>query len=127
MKTKIKKPLTEAELLAAKAALEDCKRQQTILRDKELAIREELANELHDGEEGSRTITIGGTKVSITRNINRSIRQEDADRLKQDDKKLWAECLKFRPEVAVRAYKEHREFLDDYITSKPGPSTVEFK
>ena len=127
MKVAKQPTLTEQDLLAAKKTLEANKRKQITLRDQELEIRAYIADCLHTGAEGSKTITVGGTKVSITRSISRSITREEAERLKQEHSDLYLECLSFRPEVRVAGYRSHTEILDDYISSKPGPATVEFK
>src|SRR6478736_6460191 len=116
MKTATKKTKITEEILAdARERLQELKALQNTAREEEIAIREYLANALHDGEEGSKTVIVGGIKLSITRLINRSITREDADRLKQENKKLWLECLTFRPEVRVAGYKEHRDELDEFI------------
>lgn len=119
--------LTEQDLLAAKKKLAELKKKQETLREQELEIRTYLADVLHDGEEGGKTITVGDTKLTIQRVLNRSITRDEAERLTNEHPELSLECLSWRPEVKVSGYKEHAEVMDEYITTKPGPPTVSFK
>lgn len=123
--SKVKKPLTAAELMEARDGLHNIKQQIEVLREKELATREWIADRLHDGTEGSKTVTIDGVKVTITRNLNRSISEEEAVRLKQTYPKLWATCLSFKPTVRVGESKKNPE-MEDFIVTRPGPPTVVF-
>ena len=126
MKLTSKKPMTEEELIEARDALQIIKTKQEELRQEELSIREYVAKKLHDGEEGSKTITVGTTKVSITRTLTRSIGKDEAERLKQDDPKLYKELLSWRPEVKTSVFREHEEKASDYVVTKAGPPTVKF-
>lgn len=124
---KPKAPISLADLTEAKEALEEIHRKQADLREKELATREYLADLLHDGEEGTKTVTIEGIKVSVTRTLNRTITREEAERLSQEHGEISALALRWKPEVRAGEYRKHAEIMDEYITTKPGPSTVEFK
>jgi signal transduction histidine kinase len=115
------------ELLAAKERLEELKQQQAVAREEELRIREYLARKLHDGVEGSKTITVDGVKCTITRNLTRTIGVEEAEKLSKEHSDLALECLRWKAEVKVGAYKKHTDILDDYIVTKAGPPSVEFK
>lgn len=119
--------LTEDELLAAKKALEKNKKKQDELREQELEIRQYLADCLHDGEEGSKTVTVGSTKVAITRTLNRTITRDDAERLCKEHPDISVEALTWRPEVKTSGYREHQAVMDSYVTTKPGPPTISFK
>ena len=115
------------ELLAAKERLEELKQQQAVAREEELRIREYLARKLHDGIEGSKTITVEGVKCTITRNLTRTIGVDEAEKLSKEHSDLALECLRWKAEVRVGVYKKHTDILDDYIVTKEGPPSVEFK
>jgi hypothetical protein len=119
--------LTEQDLLEAKKTLLKLKKKQDELREQELEIRTYLADVLHDGEEGSKTITVGEVKLTIQRVLNRSITRDEAERLSTEHPDISLEALSWRPEVKVSGYKEHQAVMDEYITTRPGPPTVTFK
>lgn len=128
MSTKTKTvELDEEDLINARKALAKNKAKQEKLREEELEIRTFLADALHDGDEGSKTIKIGNTKVTIKRTINRTITKDDAERLAQEHGEISVECLSWSPSVKVSGYKEHQAIMDEYITTRPGPPVVEFK
>lgn len=118
--------ITKDVLLSARDRMQELKEIQNNAREEEIKIRTFLADKLHDGEEGSKTLTIDGVKVNVTRPISRIISREEADRLCKDHTDLSAEALRWKPEVVVSVVKAHPE-LEEYITSKPGLVTVEFK
>jgi hypothetical protein len=120
-------PIKLAELLAAKERLEELKQAQTVARDEELRIREYLARKLHDGVEGSKTITVEGVKCTITRNLTRTIDRDLAEKLSKDHGDIALECLRWKPEVIVSGYRKHTELLDDFIVTKSGPPSVTFQ
>lgn len=115
------------ELLAAKERLEELKQQQAVAREEELRIREYLARKLHDGVEGSKTITVEGVKCTITRNLTRTIGVDEAEKLSKEHSDLALAVLRWKAEVRVGEYKKHADVLDDYIVTKAGPPSVEFK
>jgi len=116
-----------AELLAAKERLEELKQQQAVAREEELRIREFLARKLHDGVEGSKTITVEGVKCTITRNLTRTIGVDEAEKLSKEHSDIALAVLRWKAEVRVGEYKKHADVLDDYIVTKAGPPSVEFK
>ena len=116
-----------AELLAAKERLEELKQAQAVAREEELRIREYLARKLHDGVEGSKTITVEGVKCTITRNLSRTIGVDEAEKLSKEHSDIALACLRWKAEVRVGEYKKHTDILDDYIVTKAGPPSVEFK
>lgn len=122
-----KAPFTEQELLDAEKKLKAIKAKQEKLRQEELAIREHIADELHDGEEGRKTITIGDLKVTVERVMNCSITKDDAERFSKENPKEALECLSWSPRVKVSPFREHIDIASEYITVKPGPPTVTFK
>lgn len=124
---KVAPPIKLEELVAAKERLEELKQAQAIYRDEELRIREYLARKLHDGVEGSKTITVEGIKVTITRNLTRTIGVEEAEKLSKEHSDIALACLRWKAEVKVAAYKEHAEIMDDYVVTKAGPPSVTFK
>ena len=115
------------ELLAAKERLEELKQAQAVAREEELRIREYLARKLHDGVEGSKTITVEGVKCTITRNLTRTIGVDEAEKLSKEHSDLALACLRWKAEIRVGEYKKHTDILDDYIVTKAGPPSVEFK
>ena len=115
------------ELLAAKERLEELKQTQAVAREEELRIREYLARKLHDGVEGSKTITVEGVKCTITRNLTRTIGVDEAEKLSKEHSDLALACLRWKADVRVGEYKKNAEILDDYIVTKAGPPSVEFK
>jgi hypothetical protein len=119
--------VSESTLKEAAAELQRIRAEAAALREQELAIREFLADKLHDGEEGSKTITVGEVKLTITRKLNRSITREDAERLCQEHPDLSVEILSWRPEVKTSGYRANQEVADQFITTKPGPPEVVFK
>lgn len=118
--------ITKKALTKARDRLQDIKEQSEILRAEELKIRNYLADQLHTEEEGSKTVTIEGIKVTVGRPVTRSITKEDAERLCQDHTELSKEALRWKPEIVVSVVKKHPE-LEDYYTSKPGLPTIDFK
>lgn len=129
MKTKTKKPLTEAELIEARDRLQQIHADQATLREEELEIREYVVSRLYpaDEEEGATTVTVGGTKVALEKKFNRSISAADAETLKAEDPKLYAEVLRWTPSVRAGVYKSNREVMDRFITTSPAPSSITFK
>lgn len=119
--------LTEKDLLDAKKKLASLKKKQDELRQQEIDIRTYLADVLHSGEEGSKTVTVGEVKLTITRPLTRSITRDEAERLTNEHPNIALEALSWRPEVKTSGYKEHQSVVDDYITTRPGPPTVLFK
>jgi signal transduction histidine kinase len=115
------------ELLAAKERLEELKQAQAVAREEELRIREYLARKLHDGVEGSKTITVEGVKCTITRNLTRTIGVDEAEKLSKEHSDLALACLRWKAEIRVGEYKKHTDILDDYIVTKAGPPSVEFR
>lgn len=118
---------TEADIAASRKRLEAIKRQQDKLRDEELEIREWFASNFHHEEEGSKTLKVGGEKFTVKRTLNRTIGKDEAERLSQEYPDLAVEALRWKPEVVVSVYKENADVLDDYIVTKSGPPSVEFK
>lgn len=119
--------LSGDDLKAARKKLADLKRKQETLREQELEIRTYLADVLFNEEEGSKTLTIDGVKVSIKRILNRSISREDAERLSKEHPTESLAILSWRPEVKTSGYREFQSIADEYIVTRPGPPTVEFK
>lgn len=119
--------LSGADLKSARKKLADLKKKQDALREQELEIRTYLADVLFPEEEGSKMITIDGVKVAIKRNLNRSITREDAERLTKEHPNESLAILSWRPEVKTSGYREFQSIADDYITTRPGPPSVEFK
>ena len=119
--------MTLSEITEAKERLLELKEVQAEARDEELRIREYLAKNLHDGVEGSKTVTIEGVKVTITRSLSRTIGSAEAEQLSKEFPEISLACLRWKAELRVGEYKKNREILDDYIVTKPGPPTVEFK
>lgn len=118
---------SESDIAASRKRLEAIKRQQDKLKAEELELREWFANNFHDGDEGSKTVKIGNEKFTIKRTLNRTIGKDEAERLSQEHPDLSVEALRWKPEVVTSVYKEHASILDDYIVTKPGPPSVEFK
>jgi hypothetical protein len=127
MSTTKKKTIKGKDLIAARERLYELKAIQNNARDEELKIREFLASNLHDGEEGSKTFKIDGEAVTITRTLSRTIGQAEAEEFVKLHGDLSLECLRWKPEVKVSGYKAHREILDEYIVTKAGPPSVAFK
>lgn len=122
-----KKALKKKDLIIARDRLFELKEIQNTARDEELKIRTYLADNLHTEEEGSKTIDIDGVKVTITRTLTRSIGQAEAEEFARTHSDLALECLRYKPEVIVKGYKAHREILDEFIVTRPGPPSVAFK
>ena len=119
--------MTLSEITEARDRLLELKEVQADARDEELRIREYLAKKLHDGVEGSKTVTIEGIKVTVTRNLSRTIDSAEAEKLSKEFPEISLACLRWKAELRVGEYKKHTEILDEYITTKPGPPTVVFK
>ena len=126
-KASAKVPTVEDNVLHAKQRLTELKAVQQEARDEELAIREYLADQFHDGVEGSKTVTVGEIKFTVGRTLTRSITKDAAEELCRDLPELAETCLSWRPEVKVGEYKKNPTLLDKYIVTKAGPPTVEFK
>jgi len=124
-KTKKVKTLTAAELIEARDALHEINQKMEELKVEQLEIRNYLADRLHDSDEGAKTMTIDGIKLTVTRVLNRTITRDEAARLQEEHPDLYAVCLNFRPEVRAGETKKHPE-MEAYITSKPGPPSVVF-
>jgi hypothetical protein len=118
--------LTEQDLLSAKERLADIKAEQDSLRIKELALRNHIADCFHTGVEGSKTVTVGETKLTVKRTLNYSITQSDAERLKQEHPEIATCALSWSPKVKVSGYKDHSDVMNEFITTKPGPPSVDF-
>lgn len=124
---KNKASTVEDNVLQAKQRLIELKAVQQEARDEELAIREYLADQFHDGVEGAKTVTVGEVKLTISRTLTRSITKAAAEELCHDLPELSQEVLSWRPEVKVGEYEKNAAVLDKYIVTKAGPPTVEFK
>ena len=128
MKTAIKKKsLTGAALAEARDRLHELKDIQNSAREEELQIREYLAKNLHDGDEGSKTVTIDGIKLTVSRPVYYTISSEDAERMSKEHGEVALECLRWKPEVRVGGFKKRLDIASEFIVTKPGPPTVEFK
>lgn len=127
IKKPVKKALTGPALAEARDRLHELKDIQNTAREEELQIREYLAKHLHDADEGAKTHTIDGIKVTVTRSLRREIGVEEAERLTKEHGELSLQVLRWKPEVRVGEYKKHTGILDEYIVTKPSPPTVEFK
>lgn len=125
-KKEVKKGITKEQLLEAREALFDCNRRIEEAKAEQLQIREYLADFVHDGDEGAKTVTIDGIKLTVTRNLRRTITREEAERFTQEHGELSLTCLRWNPEVRVGEYKKHAEILDEYIETKPAPPEVKF-
>jgi len=119
--------ITEKTLRKAQDELSRIRAEQARLRGAELEIREFIADSLHDGEEGSKTLTVGSIKLTITRKLNRTIGRDEAERFMQEHGDVAVEVLSWRPEVKTSGYREHQEIADQFIVTKPGPPEVVFK
>ena len=119
--------MTLSEITEARDRLLELKEVQAEARDEELRIREYLAKKLHDGVEGSKTVTIEGVKVTVTRSLSRTIGSAEAEQLSKEFPEISLACLRWKAELRVGEYKKHTEILDDYIVTKAAPSTVVFK
>lgn len=129
MKTITKKPktITHDPLVEARDRLFELKELQNEARDEELRIREYLANFLHDGESGAKTVTVDGIKVTVTRNLNYSIDGPNAERFSKEHSDVALEVLKWKPTVSISGFKKNWDVASEYCVVKPGPSTVEFQ
>ena len=129
MKTKTKKPLTEAELIEARDRLQEIRADQESLRQEELQIREYVVERLYpvDKEEGAATVTVGSIKVSLEKKFNRSISAADVDLLKEENPKLFAEVIRWSPAIRVGVYKNHKDVMDRFITTTAAPGSITFK
>lgn len=121
--------IQEKTLIRAQKRLAELSRTMTDARKEELEIREFLFKELYpkDKHEGSTTITVGSTKVSITNTLRRTISREDAEKLKLDKPEIWATVLRFTPDVKVAEFRKHEDELSDYVVTKSTPPTITFK
>ncbi len=122
-----KKAIKKNDIIAARDRLFELKEIQNTARDEELKIRTFLADNLHIAEEGSKTIDIDGVKVTITRTLTRTIGQAEAEEFCKHYGDLSLECLRWKPEIKVSGYKKHREILDEYIVTKSGLPSINFK
>lgn len=121
-------PLTALDIAQARAKLENLKKKQAALREEEFAIRCYLADALiPEQEEGSKTFTFGDLKIKLERPVNRNITQAEVERFNQEHGEIALEVLRYKAEVAVKAYREHQEIADEYITTTFGTPVVEFK
>lgn len=119
------KKITEGVLKSAREDLQEIAEQIAALETKQLKIRNFIADGLHDGDKGSKTIEVGSIKVCVTRSINLSITTADAERLVQEHGELSTEVLGWSPHCKS-AIEKHPE-LSEYYTTKPGPPRIEFK
>ena len=119
--------LTEADINAARKAITSIKKEQEALRERELEIRNYIADALFPQEEGSKTIKIGDAKLSIKRNIVYSITRADAEKLVAEHSALSLDVLSWSPVVKAGGFKKHVDQVSEYITVKAGPPTIEFK
>jgi hypothetical protein len=115
-----------SDLLEARERLFELKAEQAQAREEELRIREYLAAKLHPGTEGSKTITVEGVKVTITRSLTRSIGIAEVERFCADHPALSATALRWKPELKISEYKKNVDVMDEYITTRAGLPTVEF-
>lgn len=119
--------ITLDTLLAARERLFELKTEQAKAREEELEIRQYLADLLHEGVEGSKTITLEGVKVTVTRTLNRSIDTAEVERFCADHPQVSVTVLRWKPELKISEYKKNVDIVDEYITTRPGIPTVEFK
>ncbi len=119
------KKITEAVLKSAREDLQEIASEIAALEAKQLKIRNFIADGLHNGDKGAKTVTVGSLKVTVTRSINLSITSADAERLVQEHGELSTEVLGWSPRCKS-AIEKHPE-LAEYYTTKPGPPKIEFK
>lgn len=130
MKLKSKpKPMTEKEVSEARDRyLQLCDEENRITEEK-LSIRRYLLERLYpaDKEEGAETITVGNIKLSITKNLRRTIDKAEFERFRELHPKRVDEFFRLTPEVKTAAYKDNRELMDDFVVTKESPPTLSFK
>lgn len=126
-KKKVDTALTHDQLVEARDRLFELKEVQAEAREEELRIRVYLADRLFDAEEGSKTFTVEGVKVTVTRSLSRTIGRDEAERFTQEYPKLSLECLRWKAELRVGEYKKNNDIMDGFIVTKAGPPTIEFK
>lgn len=119
------KKITEAVLKSAREDLQEIAAEIAKLEEKQLKIRNFIADGLHDGDKGSKTVTVGSIKLTVTRSINFSITTAEAERLVQEHGELSTEVLGWSPRCKA-AIEKHPE-LAEYYTTKPGPPKIEWK
>lgn len=127
MKKNKKTEITLAILLAARERLFELKTEQAKAREEELVIRQYLADLLHKEVEGSKTITLEGVKVTVTRTLNRTIDAAEVERFCADHPQVSVAVLRWKPELKISEYKKNVDIVDEYIVTRPGIPTVEFK
>lgn len=128
MKTKTK-PLTEQEVAAARDRYLKICDAENKLNEEKLAVRNYLLDNLYpkDKEEGAATITVGSIKLSITKNLRRTIDKAEFERFRSLHPKRVDEFFRLTPEVRVSAYKDEKDLLDEFIVTKESPPTISFK
>ena len=127
MKKNKKTEITLAILLAARERLFELKTEQAKVREEELVIRQYLADLLYKEEEGSKTITLEGVKVTVTRTLNRTIDAAEVERFCADHPQVSVAVLRWKPELKISEYKKNVDIVDEYTVTRPGIPTVEFK
>lgn len=125
--TKKTQPLSHEELVEARDRLFELRDVQVEARDEELRIRTYLADNLHDGEKGSKTIAVDGIKITIGRPLSYSIDSANAEKFTQENSEAALEVLSWKPTVKVSGFNKFVEIASEYITVRPGPPTVDFK
>jgi len=126
MAKKTKLP-TQEQLLDAKERLSELRIVQNQAREEEIAIRTWIADSFHNGEEGSKTITVDGLKLAIKRTLNYSITTADADLLHEEDPEAYGELLSFSPRVKTSAFKKLVDRVSKFVNVTAGPPSVDFK
>lgn len=116
-------------LQQAATRLDEIAAQVTLLRNEELKIRNYIADAVHTGESGSKTVEIDGIKLTVNRPVTYSIAKADAEAFRQSDPVSAALLLTWSPKVSVTGFKELADnpVVARIVTTKPGPPTVTFK
>lgn len=130
MKLKSKpKPLTEKEVSEARDRYLKISDEMNRLKEEELSIRQYLLERLYpeDKEEGAETITVGNIKLSITKNLRRTIDKAEFERFRLLHPEKVDQFFRLTPEVRTAAYKADRELMDAFVVTKESPATVSFK
>jgi hypothetical protein len=92
-------------------------------------LRNRMADVFHSGEDGTQTTEIHGWKVTTVRKMGITLPKEAAEQLASDDEDLYDKVCpeKISRALNASAAKKHLDELEDYVITKQGLPTINFK
>lgn len=106
----------------------EVKKEMAAASKRERELRQEICKELLEGVlEGSRTVSVGEYKVTVTAVVNRKIDKEALNTIWEDLSWEEQQLVDFKPSLKIKEYKQAEALgckLMEVVEVKPGMSQL---